>query len=86
MVSKRESGYGRFDLALVPKQKQLPGVIMEFKAVKAEDEMEAAAEAGCQQIDEKAYITELQAAGVEHIWRYGIAFCQKRVLIKMVNK
>lgn len=83
VVSNRESGYGRFDLALLPKQKQLPGVIMEFKVVKSEDELPAAAEAACQQIEEKVYITELREAGVKNIWRYGIAFCQKHVLIKM---
>ncbi len=82
VVSNRESGYGRFDLAMLPKKDGLPGVIMEFKAVKEEDELTSAADAACQQIEEKAYVTELEATGVQTIWRYGIAFCKKRVLVK----
>lgn len=83
VVSNRESGYGRFDLAMLPKKKELPGVIMEFKAVQDEEDLEKAADEACQQIEKKAYITELQAADVSNIWCYGIAFCKKHVLIKM---
>ena len=82
VVSNRESGYGRFDLAMLPKNRGLPGVIMEFKSVKEEDELASAADAACQQMEEKAYVAELEAAGVQTIWRYGIAFCKKRVLVK----
>lgn len=82
VVSNRESGYGRFDLAMLPKKGELPGVIMEFKAVKEEDELEAAADDALKQIEKKAYVTELEAAGVQPIWRYGIAFCKKRVFVK----
>lgn len=81
--SNRESGYGRFDLAMLPKHVSLPGVIMEFKAVKAEEELEQAAQEACQQIETKAYVTELESAGCPHIWYYGIAFCKKHVLIRM---
>ena len=55
---------------------------MEFKAVKEEDELEAAADDALKQIEKKAYVTELEAAGVQPIWRYGIAFCKKRVFVK----
>ncbi|HBT78794.1 MAG TPA: hypothetical protein DEA67_01065 [Selenomonas sp.] len=81
--SNRESGYGRFDLAMLPKHVSLPGVIMEFKAVKVEEELEQAAQEACQQIETKAYVTELESAGCPHIWYYGIAFCKKHVLIRM---
>ena len=81
--SNRESGYGRFDLAMLPKHVSLPGVIMEFRAVKAEEELEQAAQEACQQIETKAYVTELESAGCPHIWYYGIAFCKKHVLIRM---
>lgn len=81
--SNRESGYGRFALAMLPKHVSLPGVIMEFKAVKAEEELEQAAQEACQQIETKAYVTELESAGCPHIWCYGIAFCKKHVLIRM---
>lgn len=80
--SNKESGYGRFDLAFFPKKENLPGILMEFKAVKEEEELEAAAGVACQQIEEKAYLAEFQNADVEDVWRYGIAFCKKQVVVK----
>ncbi|MCI6099510.1 MAG: ATP-binding protein [Selenomonas sp.] len=80
--SNKESGYGRFDLAFFPKKENLPGILMEFKAVKEEEELEAAAGVACQQIGEKAYLAEFQNADVEDVWRYGIAFCKKQVVVK----
>lgn len=81
--SNRESGYGRFDIALFPKMKELPGVIWEFKSVKDEEKMEAVADEACGQIADKAYEASLRAEGVKSIWGYGIAFCGKKVLVKM---
>ena len=40
VVSNRESGYGRFDLAIFPKDKDKAGVIMEFKVVADEAELQ----------------------------------------------
>ena len=77
LESNRESGYGRFDLALIPKKNNLPGIIMEFKSVKTQDEMVSAAQAAKQQIADKAYVTDLNSAGIQVIWTYGIAFCGK---------
>ena len=82
VVSNRESGYGRFNLAMFPKNAALPGILMEFKAVESEEALEQATDAALQQMDEKAYVTELEAAGVQTIWRYGVAFCKKHVLIQ----
>ena len=79
--SNRESGYGRFDLALIPKKKNLPGIIMEFKAVKEEKELPKAAEKAKNQIEEKAYDTAMTTAGITRIWKYGIAFCGKKVIV-----
>ena len=72
--SNRESGYGRFDLAFFPKQHALPGLILKFKSVGREEDLAAAAGDACRQMEEKAYVSELEAAGVHSIWRYGIAF------------
>lgn len=80
--SNKESGYGRFDLAFFPKKENLPGILLEFKAVKEEEELAAAAEAACQQIEEKAYLAAFQTAGVGDVWRYGVAFCKKQVVVK----
>ena len=82
VVSNRESGHGRFDLAMLPKKAQLPGIVLEFKTAGSEDGLEKAAEDALRQIEEKAYVTELAASGATDVWRYGIAFCKKHVLVK----
>ena len=79
--SNRESGYGRFDLAFFPLKENTPGVILELKAVKEEAEMEEAAKTALRQIETKAYETELKRQGVKHIWRYGVAFCGKKMCL-----
>ena len=82
--SNRESGEGRFDLMLEPKEKDLPGIVMEFKAASASDHadlMELAAEA-LAQIDDQNYMQELTERGIQSIIKYGIAFSGKKVRIK----
>ena len=77
--SNREAGYGRFDIAFFPLKENAPGVILELKAAKSEEELEPKAKEALGQIEEKAYGAELSRQGVKEIWRYGIAFCGKRV-------
>ena len=77
--SNRESGYGRFDIAFFPLKKGSPGVILELKAAKSEDDPESLAREGLHQIEEKAYMTEFSRQRVADVWKYGIAFCGKRV-------
>lgn len=77
--SNRESGYGRFDIAFFPLKEKAPGVILELKAAKTEEELEPKAKEALAQIGEKAYGTELARQGVKEIWSYGIAFWGKRM-------
>jgi hypothetical protein len=77
--SNRESGYGRFDIAFFPLKPGTPGVILELKSVKSEEELEETAQAALGQIREKSYPAELARQGVKEVWNYGIAFCGKRV-------
>lgn len=83
--SNRESGLGRYDIQLMPKKAGLPGIIIEVKAVaKASDEMlKSVAAQALQQIEEKRYDTELSKAVVPEIYKYGIAFCGKKVEIAL---
>ncbi|WP_337514807.1 AAA family ATPase, partial [Dialister succinatiphilus] len=80
--SNRESGYGRFDLAIFPKEVDKAGVIMEFKVAADENEMEEKAKEALQQIEDREYITEFQKRGVKEVWKYGIAFCGKKMCVK----
>ena len=82
--SNRESGYGRYDIAAIPRKPGDPGFVIECKSVEAEAKMQEAAEKAIAQIEEKDYMAELRDAGAAPVYRYGIAFCGKRVCVKMV--
>ena len=79
--SNRESGYGRFDIAFFPLKPGMPGVILELKAAKAGEELEAKAQEALAQIAGKAYGHELARQGATEIWNYGIAFHGKQVCL-----
>ena len=81
VVSNRESGYGRFDLAILPKDKDDVGVIMEFKVAVNEVELQEKANEALRQIETQEYITEFQTRGIHDVWKYGIAFYKKKVAV-----
>ena len=80
--SNRESGYGRFDLAVSPKKANLAGVLMEFKVAKSENELEQEVQAALQQILDRDYLAEFRVHGINTVWQYGIAFCGKKLLVR----
>ena len=82
--SNRESGYGRYDVMLIPKTKKNDGIILEFKVKEAEEKtLEETVQMALAQIESKKYDAELLELGVskEHIRHYGFAFEGKKVLI-----
>ncbi len=81
--SNRESGEGRYDLALIPKVKTLPGILIELKSAGKDDraDLKQLAEAGLSQIREKLYETEFSAQGITIIYRFGVAFRGKEVAV-----
>ena len=88
ITSNRESGFGRYDIMLEPKDKQskkYPGIVIEFKVInpRKENSLEETVEAALKQIEEKNYDAELINRGVdkENIHHYGFAFKGKEVLI-----
>lgn len=80
-TSNRESGDGRYDIQLMPKKANLPGIIIELKAEKncSEDDLKKLAETALQQIVDKKYDTEMTTEGVKTIYKYGVAFSGKSV-------
>ena len=84
IISNNESGYGRYDLAMIPVRSNEKAYLMEFKISKTEKGMRAKAEEALKQIDEKKYDTRLKARGIKNILKIGIAFYGKSV--KVVSK
>ena len=86
--SNRESGYGRYDVVLEPKDPDDPAAILEFKVFDTEDDekgLEDTAANALRQIEEKKYETDLLSRGIpaENIRKYGLAFRGKDCLIRM---
>lgn len=82
--SNRESGDGRYDISLFPRNGKHPGIIMELKAEKGlnEKELEELSIEALDQINDKRYDSEMHEYGIENILKLGIAFSGKRVKIK----
>jgi hypothetical protein len=81
--SNAESGYGRYDISLVPLDKNGVGVILEFKVVDEDDDktLENAVKSALKQIEDKQYETELRAMGITEVYKYGVAFEGKKVKV-----
>lgn len=81
--SNRESGFGRYDIMLIPRNIRDNGVIIEFKKVDEDynETLEIACESALEQIEAKNYESELREMGVGIIYKYGVAFEGKKVLV-----
>ena len=84
ITSNRESGLGRYDIAMIPKKKSLPGIIIEVKNQNntSENNLEDIATKALEQIEEKQYDTVMKQRDVMQVYKYGIAFSGKNVAIK----
>ena len=80
-TSNRESGEGRYDIQLLPRDAKLPGILIELKAEKncSEDELKKLSETALQQINDRKYDTEMTSMGITAIHNYGVAFSGKSV-------
>ena len=79
--SNRESGYGRYDLLIIPKDIKKLGIVMEFKAVDDESKLTDAANDALLQIKKSKYAAELCSRGINSICSMGIAFSGKAIKI-----
>ncbi len=80
--SNRESGYGRYDIMLIPRDKNKLGFVIEFKTVRKKETLETAIKSALDQIEEKKYETELVERGIQNIKKLAVVFSGKDVYIK----
>ena len=82
--SNKESGLGRYDIIIEPKNKNNRGFVLEFKVVKEEEDLNKVSKEAIEQIINKKYDTQLKERGIKDITLVGIAFFKK--LLKVSYK
>ena len=79
--SNIESGLGRYDFVIEPKNKTKRAYIMEFKSTDSIENLEEISKEALRQIEDKKYDISLKQNGVKDITYMGIAFCGKEIKI-----
>lgn len=82
--SNREAGKGRYDLCVKPVSKRKEAFVIEFKVAKRVKDLEKKAQEALEQIAERGYIRELEEEEYPLVSCYGIAFCGKECLVKLL--
>ena len=80
--SNIESGLGRYDFVIEPKNKAKRAYIMEFKSTDNIENLEEVSKEALRQIEDKKYDVSLKQNGVKDITYLGIAFCGKQIKIE----
>jgi hypothetical protein len=82
--SNRESGDGRYDISLIPRENRYPGIILELKWKNglSADSLDIFADEALTQIDNMRYDSEMKQEGINDILKFGIAFSGKKVRVK----
>ena len=82
--SNRESGDGRYDISMLPRENKYPGMIMELKWGKdlSDEELDTLSAEALNQINENAYDTEMKEERIPDIIKFGIAFSGKKLKIR----
>ena len=79
--SNIESGLGRYDFLIEPKNKSKRAFIMEFKSTDSIEKLEEISKEALKQIEDKKYDISLKQNGIKEITYIGIAFCGKQIKI-----
>ena len=79
--SNIESGLGRYDFLIEPKNKSKRAFIMEFKSTDSVEKLEEVSKEALKQIENKKYDISLKQNGIKEITYIGIAFCGKQIRI-----
>ena len=79
--SNIESGLGRYDFSVEPKNKNKRAFIMEFKSTDSVEKLEEVSKEALEQIEAKKYDVSLKQNGIKELTYIGIAFCGKKIKI-----
>ena len=79
--SNIESGLGRYDVSIEPKNKNKRGYILEFKSTDNVDKLEEISKEALKQIEEAKYSSTLKQTDTKEILHLGIAFCGKQIKV-----
>ena len=84
VYSEKESGYGRFDVCVIPKDKSWQAIIMELKSIDTfnNETKDQTLEAALKQIEDRKYETTLRQQGCTNIMKVAVTFDGKRVWAK----
>ena len=80
--SEKESGFGRYDISIVPQDINNKAIIMELKKINSDETKDTALASALAQIEEKKYETAIKARGIKDIKKLAVVFDGKRVWVK----
>lgn len=84
VYSEKESGYGRFDVSVIPKDKNKQAIIMELKSIDTfnNETKDQTLEAALKQIEDRRYEAAIRQQGCTNIMKVAVTFDGKRVWVK----
>ena len=82
VTSNRESGYGRYDICIIPLSKTKPCIIMELKQIRKSETAETALNSALLQIEKQQYAASIEQRGFTDILKLAVVFDGKRVWVK----
>ena len=87
--SNRESGKGRYDIAVIPRDPQVLGLLFELKSVEettTDAKLAKQAQKALQQIDDKNYVAEFRQRGIHKVLKIALVFKGKDFQLKYVEE
>ena len=79
ITANRGSGEERYDIQLMPKDNDMPGILIELKLGKKNTDLKKLSNEALQQIIDCKYDTDMIMHNIHTIYKYGVAFCGKKV-------
>ena len=80
--SNKESGFGRYDMSVIPKDTNKRAIIMELKKIGMNETKDTALDNALKQIEEKQYETDIRKRGIKDISKLAVTFDGKRVWVR----